>query len=48
MSKRKHGKGGNGMGSHQEVSPMGRPTRTPTRKGKRRKADRRASQKGWA
>ena len=45
---RKRGQAGNGNGAHHEVSPMGHATRTPTRKGKARKADRRAKQRGWA
>jgi len=44
---RERGTPGNGIGAHQEVSCMGHATRTPTKKGLRRKADRRAKQKGW-
>jgi hypothetical protein len=47
MRKHKNGHAGNGNGPHQEVSPMVRATRTKTRKGRRRQADRRAKQRGW-
>ena len=48
MSKRKKkGNAGNGNGPHHEVSPMGHGTRTKSRQGKRRAADKRAKQRGW-
>ncbi len=46
--KRRKRHAGNGIGSHHEVSPMARGTRTLSREGKRRKADRQRKQKGWA
>lgn len=45
--KKKKGNPGNGLGAHHHVSPMGHATRTKTREGKRRAADRRAKQRGW-
>lgn len=45
--RRKRGHAGNGIGAHQQVSPMARGTRTLSREGKRRKADRKQKQKGW-
>ena len=45
--KRRKGHAGNGIGPHQEASPIARATRTLSREGKRRKADRQAKQKGW-
>jgi len=48
VSKRKKkGQKGVGLGPHHEVSPMGHGTRTKTRKGKLRAADRRRKQRGW-
>lgn len=50
MSKRKK-KGkrpeGCGIGPHQQVSPMGHATHTPSKREKQRKRDRRQKQKGW-
>ena len=45
--KRKTGNKGNGLGPHHAVSPMGHGTRTKTREGRRRQADRRRKQSGW-
>lgn len=47
MAKKKKGNAGNGIGAHQEVSPMGHATRTPSKVEKRRKQERRERQKGW-
>jgi len=47
MSKAKKGNRGNGNGAHHEVSPMGHATRTKSREGKRRQADKRRKQRGW-
>ena len=45
---RKRGAPGNGNGAHHAVSPMGHATRTPSKIGKRRKAERKLKQqKGW-
>lgn len=44
---RKRGNPGNGNGAHHHVSPMGHGTRTKTRKGRRRAADRKLKQRGW-
>lgn len=44
---RKRGYAGNGNGAHHHVSPMGHGTRTKTREGLRRAADRRRKQRGW-
>ena len=44
---RKRGNAGNGIGPHQEASPMGHATTTKTRKGKRRAEDRQQKQRGW-
>lgn len=49
MSKRrKRGHAGNGIGAHQNVSPMGHATRTKTKREMRERADKRDRQKGWA
>lgn len=45
--KRKRKFAGNGIGPHQEVSPLARGTSTPSRDGFKAKADRRAKQHGW-
>lgn len=45
--RKKKGIPGNGLGPHHEVSPMGHATRTPSKKEKQRKRDRRQKQKGW-
>ena len=44
---KKRGREGNGIGSHQEASPMARGTVTKTREGKVRAAAKRQKQKGW-
>lgn len=46
--KKKKGNPGNGLGAHQNVSPMGRATQTKTKEGRRRAADRRKKQTGWS
>lgn len=48
MSKRKkRGIPGVGIGAHQHVSPMGHATRTPSKRERRVKLDRKLRQKGW-
>ena len=47
MAKKNKRPKGCGLGAHQEVSPMARPTRTKTKKGKLRARDRRRKQRGW-
>ena len=44
---RVRGTAGNGLGAHQNVSPMGHATRTKSREEKRRIRDRRQKQRGW-
>jgi len=39
---------GCGNGPHHEVSPMGHGTRTKSKQGKRRAADQKQKQRGWA
>lgn len=38
---------GNGIGAHQEISPMGHATRTPSREEIQRREDQRLKQQGW-
>ena len=45
---RVRGFAGNGNGAHQEVSPMGHATRTPNKRERNRRRDRRAKQRGWS
>lgn len=48
MKRRKRGKAGNGLGAHQQVSPMGHATRTKNKREMRAREDRRARQNGWS
>jgi len=47
VSKKRKGRPGNGIGPHHQVSPMGHATRTPSKREKQRKLDRKAKQRGW-
>ena len=50
MAKRRRKRGGQkgcGIGPHHEVSPMGRATRTPNKRERQRRQDRKQKQKGW-
>ena len=44
---RERGQPGNGMGAHQDTSPLARGTTTKTKRAKRRQEDRRQKSRGW-
>lgn len=47
-SGRKRGIAGNGVGAHQNTSPMARATATPNKREKQRRKDRQKKQQGWS
>jgi len=44
---RERGQPGNGMGAHQDASPLARGTTTKTRQGRKEQSDRREKSRGW-
>ena len=44
---RERGIAGNGSGTHQDTSPMARPTTTPNKREKQRRKDQQSKQRGW-
>ena len=48
MKNRRKDNKGNGIGAHQEVSPMARGTRTKNKRDRQDRRDRKAKQRGWS